>query len=111
MNGENNGMSIPVTRRELREELDLLQQKIDSEINGKMERQERRLEHRMDLWGGALMERISDSEKRLLDEIARHTRAVLESMATQISVVDEKYKDLPRRTAQLEVDVQALKRR
>ncbi|MEO7730924.1 MAG: hypothetical protein ABIY55_08135 [Kofleriaceae bacterium] len=38
----------------------------------------------MEIWGGAL-----------LAEIARHTRAVQESMSTQVSVIDEKYKDCP----------------
>ena len=79
-------MSTPVTRGELRDELSHL---------------ERKLDNKLDLWGGALLARIAESEKRVLNELARHTQAVFESMPKQISVVDEKYKDLPERTARL----------
>jgi hypothetical protein len=56
-----------------------------------------------------LLERIASSEQRLLAElaelaeIASPTRSIQES--TQISVVDEKYDDLPARVTQLEVTV------
>jgi len=56
-----------------------------------------------------LLERIASSEQRLLAEIAEiaeiasPTRSIQES--TQISVVDEKYDDLPARVTQLEVTV------
>jgi flagellar biosynthesis/type III secretory pathway chaperone len=51
------------------------------------------------------LEGIASSEQRLLAELARHTRAIQESMSTQISVVDEKYNDLPARVSQLEATV------
>jgi hypothetical protein len=35
-------------------------------------------------------------------EVARHTNAVLEHIRTMITVVDEKYKDLPARVTKLE---------
>jgi hypothetical protein len=54
---------------------------------------------------------IVASEKRVLNELARHTQAVFESMAKQISVVDEKYQDLPERTARLEAEVYGRKQR
>jgi hypothetical protein len=50
-------------------------------------------------------EGIASSEQRLLAELARHTRAIQESMSTQISVVDEKYDDLPARVRRLEATV------
>jgi len=77
------------------------------------------------MWGGALLERIKASEqglsarikaseqrlservdaseRRLLAELARHTRASHEEMSTQISVIDEKYADLPPRVRRLEI--------
>jgi hypothetical protein len=41
----------------------------------------------------------------MFTELARHTRAIQESMSTQISVVDDKYDDLPARVSQLEATV------
>ena len=52
-----------------------------------------------------MAEGIASSEQRLLTELARHTRAIQESMSTQISVVDDKYDDLPARVSQLEATV------
>jgi glutamate racemase len=53
----------------------------------------------LEIWGGALLarllERIDSSDQRLLAELARHTKASSEDMSTQISVIDEKYADLP----------------
>jgi hypothetical protein len=115
-------MSTPVTRGELREELAQLEHRFDGKlegletrIDGKLEGLEKRIEHKfdgkLDLWGGALLARIVESEKRVLGELARHTQAVLESMTKQISAVDEKYQDLPGRTERLEAEVHALKQR
>jgi len=64
------------------------------------------LEH----WGGALLARIDRSEQRLLAELARHTRASAEDLSTQISVIDEKYADLPLRVSKLETKVLRTKR-
>jgi hypothetical protein len=111
-------MSTPVTRGELREELDLLDRKFDNKLDlldrkfdNKLDLLDRKFDNKLDLWGGALLARIAESEKRVINELARHTQAVFESMTTQISVVDEKYKDLPERTARLEAEVGALKQR
>jgi hypothetical protein len=57
------------------------------------------------MWGGALLARIELGEQRMFTELARHTRAIQESMLTQISVVDDKYDDLPARVRQLEATV------
>jgi hypothetical protein len=44
-------------------------------------------------------------EQRLLAELARHTRAIQESMSAPISAIDDKYTDLPRRVTTLEAAV------
>ena len=96
-------MATPVTRGDMRAELE-------------------RLEQKLEMWGGALLERIKageqrlleridSSERRLLSELARHTRASYEEMSTQISVIDEKYADLPPRMSRLEIKVFPPRRR
>jgi hypothetical protein len=50
------------------------------------------------IWGGALL-------KRLLTDLARHTKAIQEAMSTQISTFDDKYADLPARVSHLEAAV------
>jgi chaperonin cofactor prefoldin len=105
-------MSTPVTRGELREELDRLEVSFDHKLekfevkldhkfealDHKIEALDHKFEVRLDLWGGALLERLQT-------EVARHIRAVLESMSTQISAVDDKYTDLPARVTHLETAV------
>ena len=100
-------MSSPVTRGELRDELAQFERKFDD----KLDRLERKFDNNLGLWGGALAAQISElaaqmreSEKRMLNELARHSQAGFESMTTKISAVDEKYNDLPARVARLEVD-------
>jgi hypothetical protein len=71
----------------------------------------------LDLWGGALLARIESGEKRLVEritesinqaeqrllaELARHTRAMQEGLSKQVTVIDEKYADLPGRVNRLE---------
>jgi hypothetical protein len=71
----------------------------------------------LEIWGGALLARIESGEKRLVEritesinqaeqrllgELARHTRALFESMSTLVSPIDEKYADLPGRVRRLE---------
>jgi len=142
------GMATPVTRGELRAEIEhlevrleqkfehMLEDKLEKKLEDKLEKKldeklEQKLEHMLeqkleeklekkldekldeklekklahlatkadlDIWGGALLE-------RLLTEIARHTRAVQEAMSTQISVIDDKYADLPARVTNLESSV------
>jgi hypothetical protein len=137
-------MSTPVTRGELREELALLEQKIEQKLEQKLEQ---KFDQKLELWGGALLARITESdqrakeseqrllariteseqraieseqralaratesEQRMLTEIARHIRAANEAMIAQLSVIDEKYTDLPGRVRRLETKVFAAKRR
>ena len=105
MTGDVTDMSTPVTRGELREDLAQLERRFDD----KLERLEHKIDDKLELWGGALLARITESEKRVVGELARHTQAVFESMTQQISVVDEKYNDLPGRTTRLEAELHALK--
>jgi predicted nuclease with TOPRIM domain len=122
MTGDVNDMSTPVTRGELRDELAHFERKFDAKLDDKLEQLERkfddkldqlerRVDHKFDLWGGALLARITESENRVIGELARHTQAVFESMTRQISAIDEKYSDLPGRMARLEAEVHALKQR
>jgi hypothetical protein len=53
----------------------------------------------LEIWGGALLARIESGEQRMLTELARHTRAIQEAMATSISVIEEKYADLSTRVS------------
>jgi len=103
-------MSSPVTRGELAQ--------FERKFDDKLDRLERKFDNNLGLWGGALAAQISglaaqisglaaqmsESEKRMLSELARHSQAGFESMTTRISAVDEKYNDLPARVARLEVD-------
>ena len=107
MTSDATDMSTPVTRGELRDELAQLENRL-----------ERKFDNNLGLWGGALAAQIRELaaqitglENRMLDELARHTQAAFESMTKQISVVDEKYNDLPARMARVEVEVDALKQR
>lgn len=100
-------MSTPVTRGELREEMDVLRQEMATKF---------------DWWGGALLERIKDSEKRfsaelvgveqrLSAELAQHSKALYESMEKLISGSNERFADLPGRVSRLETAVFPGKRR
>ena len=127
-------MSTPVTRGELRDELQQFKVRLDQSLDQLEQRLEQKLEQKLgqkleqklEMWGGALLARIdsnerrlaeqfregiASSEQRLLAELARHTRAIQESMSTQISVVDEKYDDLPARVRRLEATVYPPERR
>jgi hypothetical protein len=109
------GMSTPVTRGELREELAQLEirleQKLEQKFDQKLERLEQRFDQKLELWGGALLARIAESEQRLLTEMARHINAAYEAMTKQISAIDEKYADLPARVRRLEDNVFVPRRR
>ncbi|HEU4726880.1 MAG TPA: hypothetical protein VFT22_03295 [Kofleriaceae bacterium] len=104
-------MTTPVTRGELRAELEQLEARFDHKLEQLEIRLEEKLEKKLEeklahlatkadleIWGGALLD-------RLLTELARHTRAVEESLAAQIRVLDDKYNDLPGRVNRLEATV------
>jgi hypothetical protein len=136
-------MSTPVTRGELRqelehfrrvelrEELEHFRQDLKQELATKQELEhavsqlatKQELEHavsqlatkrELEMWGGALLARLEPlqgMEQRLLAELAHHTRASQESLSKEISVIDEKYADLPGRVTRLESEVLARRRR
>jgi hypothetical protein len=133
-------MSNPVTRDELRAELAPLATKAElaplatkaaiAPLATKAELQAFKIE--FEFWSGGLLarlqrmeglqqglqqelqqgfQRMEGLEQRLAAELARHTRASLESMSTQISVIEEKYADLPPRVSRLEGKVLPRERR
>ena len=103
-------MSTPVTRDELRDELTQLEQRVDlrfeqvdrrfEQISSELTKTATKVE--LELWGGALMACIEQSEKRLLMEIARHTQANHEAAMRLLAAIDDKYTDLPGRVNRLE---------
>lgn len=122
-------MSTPVTRGELREELDQrlaplatkaelerFATKADLErfaTKADLERYATKADLKAELerfatkddlqiWGGALLERMTGLEQRLGLELARHVKAMQETLSKQVSVIDEKYADLPPRVSRLE---------
>jgi hypothetical protein len=110
-------MSTPVTRDELRDELTQLEQRVDrrfEQVDRRFEQVDRRFEHisgeltkmatkvELELWGGALMARIEQSEKRLMMELARHSQANHEASLRLLAAIDDKYSDLPGRMSRLE---------
>jgi hypothetical protein len=129
-------MSTPVTRGELRTELEQFRQQLEQRLALLATKAE------LEIWGGALLARIEPGEQRLYERIesgeqqlseriksseqqlseridrtaqelhvdlARHATALYESMATLISASDEKYEDLPGRVSRLEARVFAPK--
>jgi archaellum component FlaC len=105
MNGDLTNMSTPVTRGELRDELAQLEDRIERKFDDKLGHLERKFDNKLDLWGGALLARITESENRMVNELKRHAQALFEAMTKQISVIDEKYNDLPARVSRLEAAV------
>lgn len=59
----------------------------------------------MDQRFAAVDQRMVAMEQRLMVELARHSRVNAESLATQITAIDEKYSDLPERVSRLEAQV------
>ena len=106
-------MSTPVTRGELREELERLRQEFRQEFATKRD---------LEIWAGALQARIQSGEQRLTEridrteqrlsaELARHAGAIQESMSALFAAHDEQYADLPGRVSRLEAAVFPAKRR
>jgi hypothetical protein len=115
-------MSTPVTRGELKEELDLLRQEFRQAIAPlatKAELAPLATKVELEIWGGALLARIQSSEQGLKElkelikaserqlqaDLARHAGALFESMSALIKGLDEKYADLPGRVTVLETRV------
>jgi hypothetical protein len=127
-------MSTSVTRGELREELAQLEIRLEEKLEQKLAQKLVHLATKAELvplatkvelehWGSALLTRIelgeqrliqrmagleqsmAGIEQRLLVELARHVKAVSEDMSRQISIIDEKYGDLPSRVRRLETEV------
>jgi hypothetical protein len=125
-------MSTPVTRGELREELETLKAEMSTkaelaaaiaplatkaelaaaiaplatkaELEAKIALLATKVE--LELWGGALLARIHSSEQRLMTqlsaEMARQFGALQEWMTARFAAADEKYQTLPDRVNRLE---------
>jgi hypothetical protein len=108
-------MSTPVTRGELKAELEQfeirLEHKLDRKLDHRFEQFEQKFDEKLGLWGGALRAQIEASERRLLAELGRHVRAIQETLSTQVSAVDETYADLPARVKRIEATVFRSRRR
>ena len=96
-------MSTPVTRGELREEL----QQVEGRFDEKLERLLARIESGEQRMTAAISNAIEASEQRMRTDLARHANAIHEAVASQISVIDEKYKDLPARMSRVEATLRA----
>jgi exonuclease VII large subunit len=121
-------MSTPVTRGELRAELAQFEIRFDQKLehwggallarieSGEQRMLKRMFEH-MDSSEQRMLARIESgeqrmlkrmfehmdsSEQRMLTDLSRHANAIQEAMSAQISVIDEKYTDLPARVSWLE---------
>jgi hypothetical protein len=126
-------MSAPVTRGELQEELKRLEQATSAKIQQAIEplatktELEKAIESlatkaelakaieplatkvELEMWGGALLDRIEHMRRELHADLARHANALHESMVALIHGYDDKYKDLPPRVVRLESAVFAPK--
>src|SRR6185436_4042711 len=113
-------MTTPVTRGELREELGQLEirfdhklEQLETRIDHKLEQLETRFDQKLEQLEtrfetrmmAALETALQASEKRMTAELARHANAIHEAVAKHISVIDEKYADLPGRVSRLETIV------
>jgi hypothetical protein len=103
--------------QELEQKLETLEQKLDKKFDQKLDQKlealEQKLEQKFDqklaqmatkadleIWGGALLERLSV-------DLARHVKAIQEQLSIQVSTIDDKYADLPGRVSHLEAVVLA----
>jgi hypothetical protein len=106
-------MNEPVTRAELREELMELREELATKAD-KADLVPLATHFALEMWIGALREELkADAQQReeritstitehVSTEIARHVGAVLERARTEIGAVDEKYRDVPPRLANIE---------
>jgi hypothetical protein len=106
MSTENDDMH-PVTRKELREEM----QASDTRLDAKLSTLLGAIFAAMRAMKDELKDELAASERRLMTELGAHTRASTEDLTTRVRVVDDKYKDLPARVARLEAIAPAPKRR
>ena len=106
-------MSAPVTRGELREELNLLRAEFREAIAPLATKAELAqaiaplaTKAELELWGGALMARLDGAiqhlHRELQADLARHANALPEWLGSMLRAHDEKYTDLPGRVSRLE---------
>ncbi len=69
------------------------------------------VEQRLDAKIDGVETKMGDMENRLLREIGQALNVAVEQIGAKVSVIDDKYKDLPARVALVERDVADLKSR
>jgi hypothetical protein len=75
--------------------IDQVEQRLHADLGKRIDQAEQRLH-------ADLGKRIDQAEQRLHDDLAMLAKSHQESMATLISIIDEKYADLPARVKRLE---------
>ena len=93
----------PVTRGELRAEFADFERRFEQKLDQK-------LDQKLELWTGALLARfetrmqamLDARDQRLMVELARHVRSIDSDLSVRVSVLDDKYADVPARLAILE---------
>jgi hypothetical protein len=97
--------------RRLDKRIDELGQRLDERIDELGQRLDKRIDGVEQRLRADLGKHIDEAEQRLHADLAMFAKAHQESMATLISVIDEKYADLPARVKRLEGAVFHSKRR
>ena len=89
-------MSQPVTRGELKQELQAFGEQLEARFDRKLE-----------FWGGALNAKLDAMHV----ELARHTQAILQAMRVEIRAATDPFRDLPARVKHLETDLAGIPER
>ena len=104
MNSED-PMDKPVTKRELLEVLDLWGNAFELRLEARLEAQlEAQLEAKLE---EKLNVKFGEVYRALSAEFARHTDRIVDETRKMITLVDEKYNDVPSRLTALEVQAKA----
>ena len=99
----------PATKGDLNAGLHDLERRLRAELASKDDLAA--LEQRLDAKIGTLDAKMGAMENRLLREIGQALNVAVEQIGGKVSVLDDKYKDLPARVAVVERDVAELKAR
>jgi hypothetical protein len=93
-------MDAPVTRREMHEALEVWARAV-------IDRMTARTTSIVEVAVAAMRSAVQASEHRLTDELRRHTKASEDELTSRLTVIDDKYKDLPARVSKLEAKTAA----
>jgi hypothetical protein len=99
----------PATKGDLSAGLHDLERRLRAELASKDDLAA--LEQRLDAKIGTLDAKMGAMENRLLREIGQALNVAVEQIGAKVSVLDDKYKDLPARVAVVEREIAELKTR